>query len=59
MIYVTVWFKESKQAETKSFNNVKSALRFMYTMRGKNHIISGYYCDDPFDTEWLNRRFKL
>lgn len=58
MIYVTVWFKDQAQSETKEFHNRITALRFMYGIRRKGHIIINYYADDPEDTEWINRRFK-
>lgn len=59
MTYVTVWFKGQNQSEEKEFNSPKTALRFMYSVSAKGHSILSYRCDDPFDTEWLNRRFKL
>ena len=42
----------------KEFQNVKSALRFMYSMRSKGYFITGWQCDDPEENEWLNRRFR-
>lgn len=61
MIYVNIMFNGSKgvEIETKEFHNAKTALRFMYAMNGKGHIILGYSADDPYDSEFLNRRFKL
>ena len=57
MIYVEVSFLGS-QTETKEFHTAKKALAFMYAMRNKGHFILSYRCDDPWDAEWLNRRFK-
>lgn len=59
MVYVTVFFSRSCVQETHEFHDPKTALRFMYSMRGKNNQIICYSCDDPFDTDWINRRFKL
>ena len=59
MVYVDVRFKGSTTTETKEFHTPYNALRFMYGMRGKGHIIMGYRCDDIFDSEWLDKRFKL
>ena len=63
MIEVDVVFKSKLSGtwmiETKSFNTKESALRFMYAMKNKNNIIDGYRSDDPYDSEWLNKRFKL
>lgn len=47
------------EKKTHEFYNPKSALRFMYMMRNKGYIIEGWGCDDPYDHEWLERRFKL
>ena len=58
MVYVDVSFN-GKTIETKEFNSPKTALRFMYAMRGKGYIVMGYRCDDIYDDEWLNRRIKL
>ena len=44
--------------DTKSFFNKKSALKFMYLMKHKGYVITGWSCDDPLDNEWLERRFK-
>lgn len=40
------------------FRNKKSALKFMYMMNHKGYIISGWRCEDPYDNEWLDKRFK-
>ena len=58
MIYVEVSFLGG-QTETKEFHTVKKALSFMYAMRNKGHFILGYRCDDPWNNEWLDKRFKL
>ena len=62
MIYVTIVFRTIMgrwMTETKEFSDVKKALRFMYSMRSKGHIIDHYKCDYPEDSEYLNRRIKL
>lgn len=46
-------------SDTYHFHNKKSALKFMYKMRNMGYIITGWACDDPYDNEWLNRRFRL
>lgn len=59
MVYVDVIFKGHKEVETKEFHTPYNALRFMYGMRGKGHLIMSYRCDDPYDYQWLEKRFKL
>lgn len=59
MVYVDVSFDKGKTITTKEFETTKVALRFMYAIRGKGHLILGYRCDDPYENEWLGRRFKL
>ena len=56
MIHVSIYGKEET---THSFYNKKAALSFMYAMRHKGYIITGWSCDDYMDNEWLGRRFKL
>ena len=58
MIYVDT-FDNHMNIFTKAFNSVKTALRYMYAMRGKGIIIAGYRCDDPIDYQWLEKRFRL
>lgn len=41
-----------------TFQTAYNALRFMYMMRHKGFIITGWTCEDPYDNEWLNRKFK-
>ncbi|MBO7696337.1 MAG: hypothetical protein J6T10_27180 [Methanobrevibacter sp.] len=45
--------------EEKCFNCRIKALRFMYGMRRKGHIINGWRCDHEEDNEYLSKRFKL
>ena len=62
MIYVTIVFRSITgkwMTETKEFSDKVKALRFMYSVRSKGHIIDHYKCDDPEDTEYLSRRIKL
>lgn len=59
MVSVTVYFSKYDKTETKEFANVKTALRFMYSMRAKGNIVISYSCDDPEDTRFLERRFRL
>lgn len=59
MVYVEVVFKGSKEVIDKEFQTPYNALRFMYMCRGKGHIILSYRADDPFDYQWLEKRFKL
>lgn len=59
MIYVEVSFDCGQNFETKEFHTAKKALSFMYAMRNKGHFILSYRCDDPWDNEWLDKRFKL
>ena len=42
----------------KEFNNVKKALRFLYAINRAGGIIVAWYCDDPYDNEYLNQRFN-
>lgn len=44
--------------DTKVFHTKEMALRFMYKMRNQGYFIKGWSADDPWDNEWLNRRFK-
>ena len=48
-----------KEEFSKTFNTPQMALRFMYAMRNKGIMILGYSCDDPYDNQWLDRRFNL
>lgn len=62
MIYVTTVFRTiwgNWVTETKEFNDKVKALRYMYGVRNKGHIIDHYKCDYPEDNEWLNRRIRL
>ena len=59
MIYVEISFDGGVNIETKEFHTAKKALSFMYAMRNKGHFIFDYRCDDPWDAEWLDKRFKL
>ena len=62
MIYVTIVFRSITgkwMTETKEFSDKVKALRFMYSVRSKGHIIDHWKCDYPEDNEWLNRRIKL
>ena len=62
MIYVTIVFRSvfgTWLTETKEFNNRVKALRFMYSVRNKGHIIDSWKCDYPEDNEWLTRRISL
>ena len=59
MVSVTVYFSRYDKTDTKEFNNVKTALRFMYSMQAKGNIVISYSCDDPLDTRFLERRFRL
>lgn len=42
------------------FHNADKALRFMYKCKtSKTLIYSGEFtCDDPYDTEYINRKFR-
>lgn len=53
---IQVWIDDW---EAKEFHSKEMALRFMYGMQSRGHLIQGWSCDDPEDNEWLNRRFKL
>lgn len=62
MIYINVIFKSKNGQfiqETKTFDDCIKALRFMYGIRRKGHIIDGYKCDDPEESEYLNERFRI
>ena len=62
MIYITIVFRSITgkwMTETKEFSDRVKALRFMYSVKSKGHIIDHWKCDDPEDTEYLNRRIKL
>lgn len=63
MIYVdTVYktkFTKKWVRETKVYPNKIVALRAIYGLRDKGFIIEGYRCDDPTDSEYLNRRVSL
>lgn len=59
MVYVDVSFDCGKTITTKEFQTPYNALRFMYMCRHKNYFIMSYRADDPFDYQWLERRFKL
>lgn len=44
---------------TKEFKDRNKALRYLYAMKASDKfVIDGYSCDDPYDNEWLGRRFK-
>lgn len=62
MIYVTIVFRSvfgTWLSETKEFHDRVKALRFMYSVRNKGHIIDSWKCDYPEDNEWLTRRISL
>ena len=62
MIYVTTVFRTmwgNWVTETKEFNDKVKALRYMYGVRNKGHIIDHYKCDYPEDNDWLHARIKL
>ena len=59
MVYVDISFDGGKTIETKEFHSPKTALRFMYAMTYKGYFILSYRADDIFDSEWLDKRFKL
>lgn len=56
-IYKSIRTKKWMIAE-KEFNNVKKALRFLYAINRAGGIIVAWYCDDPYDNEYLNQRFN-
>lgn len=56
MIEVHLYPEDLKRSHR--FRTKECALRFMYAMRGKGYLVTGWVCDDPEDNEWLNRRFK-
>ena len=44
----------------QEFKTPQMALRFMYkASKTPNMFIKSYRCDDPMDSEWLDKRFKL
>lgn len=43
-------------AESKTFDDVKKALRFMYSTKGRFFNFE-WSCDDPEDNDYLNRKF--
>lgn len=64
MITVT-WIYKSKitgkwMENTNSFNTKEKALRFMYKIGKKYGYMSivSWSCDDPFDNEYLNQRYR-
>lgn len=59
MVYVDVSFDSGKTITTKEFLTPYNALRFMYMCRSKGYFIMSYRADDPYDTRWLERRFRL
>ena len=63
MIYIEVIFinkiLNKYIVEERSFNCRIKALRFMYGMKRKGHIINCWRCDYPEDNEYLSRRFYL
>ena len=59
MVYVDISFDCGKTITTKEFTTPYNALRFMYAMTHKGYFIMSYRADDPFDYQWLERRFKL
>ena len=63
MVYVEfIYTNKSGENSTgeQEFNTPQMALRFMYKVsKTENMFVKSYRCDDPLDTEWLNKRFKL
>ena len=63
MIYVTIVYQSKRtgywMTEDKVFKTKEKALKGIFAMRGKGIIIDGYRCDDPFDSQWLDRRIAL
>lgn len=61
MIDVDVLFKTKtgeRKNETKKFNNKVSALRYMYGIERKGHIVLGWKCDHAEDNNYLTKRFR-
>ena len=42
----------------KRFHSAVKALRGMYAMKRAGISIEGWVCDDPFDNDYLNRKFR-
>lgn len=59
MVYVDVSFDCGKTITTKEFQTPQMALRFLYLCRRKCFFVMSYRADDPFDYQWIERRFKL
>ena len=63
MIEIEYWYLSKKQGGwTKAcayFTNLDKAIRFMYMCkRNKNMRLGDWTCDDPWDTEEIERRIK-
>lgn len=63
MIEIEYWYLSKKQSNwIKSFayfTDVNKAIRFMYKCKSdKNMRLGDWACDDAYDTEIINRKFK-
>ena len=60
MIYVDYSYQRkdgSTGSGTAKFSNPKKAIRFIYLVNGKkNYSFDGFTSDDPYDTEYIERR---
>lgn len=62
MIEVNILFiykSGERKEETRTFYNKISALRFMYGIERKGHLITGWKCEHVEDHEYLSKRFYL
>lgn len=48
-----------RKEEKRTFDNKYSALRFMYGIERKGHLITGWKCEHSEDNDYLSKRFHL
>lgn len=59
-VYILFNYKTGgRKEESQKFDNKYSALRFMYGIERKGHLITGWECEYKEDNDYLSNRFYL
>ena len=58
MIIIWTTNPDYSNEKTTTFEDVNKALRFLYKMYNLGYRIIGWKCDDSWEHEYLERRFR-
>ena len=55
---ITIYYIYKGKEVSNQFDNRIKALRFLYGIKKRGYTITGWICDDPYDNEYLDLRFR-